>query len=258
MSQPSEDLWVPDTPVEGPYADYDREACYNLYRRFYFDDPAVTEDILMRRIRQFVVIIVRSKYFAYDIERKEEMVHMAMMWILRDYVRKKRLPIDRFPKPVACFHSWLFWIIKKAFYIIPHMRKTGLEDFESNDLLDQFVRRVPTADMMELEIFMEDLPTSLYHRCLYRASGRFKDPRLVGALRYVLNRVFKGEPVIEEWLKNHYMVQDHLLFIDYIRVIIRAELSRMAEEIDLVTPTERRNILYEGFRRFTHAEASSS
>ncbi len=254
MLAPLSDTWVPDCSIEGRYVNYDREACYDAYRRWYHEDPDVSEDDVMRHIKQFIVLRVRSRYYIYTKEEQEEMVQTALCWAW-DHVRKRRLPVDREPKPVSCFHSWLIWIIRKSFSAIPALWKSGLEKFESNDLMDQFVRRVPTADMVELEIFMEDLPKALYRRCLYRASGRYKDPRLVGALRYVLNRFFKGEPIITAWLRENYQIRDHLVFVDYTRMIIRSELSRIAEEVDLVTPSERRNILREGLRRFETTEA---
>ncbi len=110
------DLWVPDCSVDGSYIDYDRDACYETYRRWHFKEPGVTEDDVMRRIRQFVVIRVRGKYSVYDIESKEAMVQTAMDWAWRDYVRKRRFPVDKMPRPVSCFHAWLIWIVEKLLH----------------------------------------------------------------------------------------------------------------------------------------------
>ncbi len=222
---------------------FDKAAIFEAYRKWFYEEPGVTDHNVINLLSAFVDTEIEVKYGSYDPDIQDEIGQKILcdMWTA---IRERKIDLNC-PNPIRSFYGWMNWIVIAPTEIVAV--RPALRDAEPEKIGRNYFDLPPSQDAVEIELLLEDLPQTILNRCLERASHRFFDWRLQCAAKHVLRQAAKMERVSRDWLRSRYKIKDPRFVIDYARMITRSELERLAdEEFGLRTSSDKRRFVVEG------------
>jgi hypothetical protein len=229
-----------DTDLEDKFK-YDGHFCFNLYL-LYIEGKA-TEDDVLTYLKKYIIMMVRSPYshLGYDVCNDLVQVCLIEVWKL---IRKKKLPVLN----LKVFHSFLNTIIHrtscKEFKAVygPSPADMFFELYDS-----RYYCRYRTPQDVDDEIFLEELPGVLRKKVSEKL--RFQDGVMKDVAQDVLSRLFEGRMIPRDRICYDSKINKRTFdfIIEHIRVLVRSELYKLRDVIDLSGFKDKNSILEDGF-----------
>ena len=231
-----------DTDLEDQFR-YDGHFCFNLYL-LYLEGKA-TEDDVLTYLKKYIIMMVRSPYnhLGYDVCNDLVQACLIEVWNL---IRKKKLPVLN----LKVFHSFLNTIIYrtscKEFKAVygPSPAELKFELYDS-----RYYCRYKSPQDVDDEMFIEELPGVLRKKVTEKM--RFQTGVLNEVALDVIGRLFEGRMIPRDRICCDSKINKRTFdfIIEHIRVLVRAELYKLRDVIDLSGFKDKSCILEEGFLR---------
>lgn len=210
------------------------EYSHQVFYRMWVDHLAgrVSMDSFMTYGRRFVISrILKKKYHrTVHIDVLEELVQdtLLAMWRMAE---KKSIPSRAWP----VFIGYLNTLANRQFYKVFHRMYDQLPEVVEDLHIHaaRYLRRIPTSHDVEDEVYVYELPMVIRKEVL--GGLRFYGTNVHGAVKYILDRVFNDEPVVETWLKIHYGIDNPVFLEEHVRVRIKMALYDLRNDVDYPT-----------------------
>lgn len=219
--------------------DYDGDNCYRLY----IDYVACTieADHFITYLRRYVILRVRKFYYKkLGPDVCEDLVQASLLELWK-LVRAKKLPQDG----TGVFHSFLNTVIRRK---IAKTFKEVYDDAPKKLNAHRFARvlyrRIPSADSVELKVFLEEIPDLLREKILGHLP--FPEENRRRACACVLNCILSKQRVVPARIKREFKVRDPDFLVEHVKISVRQHLYEMRKDVTLPSDAEKREILHEG------------
>jgi hypothetical protein len=233
----------PDVNI-GDKFNYNGDACLELYRGYL--EGRETLDDFLRYLKRHIIMRVR-KHYLRRIRRDvcEDLIQSALieLWRIAD---KKKIP----SVSVQVFHKFVNTVIhRRIAKTFGEVYDDAPKKMDPVGYISAYYGKIPGLDDEESRVFLADLADTLKTRIMENI--RFKDPRIVAAIEYILEQVLEfRESVVEAWLKRNWRIEDPKFLVEHVFVLLKAELYKIREDLKFRTNSEKRDVLHAGFEEF--------
>lgn len=214
-----------------------KEEFFQLWRGYVYE--TVTSDQFLAYAKSAVV---RELYrFSYRLtpDQCEDLVSDTLMGIW-GIMKRKSFPLSTDRR----FWAYFYKCMLREMYAFARVIET---EEEEKFWFEGYVRdRLPERSS-DVGLCIEDLPIEIRRRALRGVlPGRSDAPKKSrGAVKYILNRLLKGETVRRDWLFRHYRVRRPEFLCDYAKVRARMAVQQVAAEFQRAE--DREQILDAGY-----------
>jgi hypothetical protein len=219
--------------------DYDGDYAFKLYKRWLHNRESI--DTLVEYMQRYVVLRLKKQGYHRRVSYEicAEIVQTTLIELWKTF-RRKNLPTAN----PALWHGYLNTVVIRWF-------AKGFKDFfykpqqniDTYDHIERQIHRIPTASDVEDVIFLDELPVVL--RKMILGTLRFPGEKTQGAVKYILDRIFNGEPIVDNWLKIHYDIDNPEFLVEHVRICLKLSLYEIRKDVNLRPTTNTEEILRE-------------